>query len=902
MRGSTTRRQPLYLNGKADKRAYWRGTLQAGAEYALSPYSDMTVDNGATLDMNGFDNEVNTLSGSGTVENSASGTTVWLGVGVDDTPNETDHDTTFSGLLVDGTGQLALAKLGDDMLTLTGVNTYSGQTIVEDGSLNVTGSIADSPVTLAGGQVIDGPSPTSVATTVTLISDADPNNPPVYGDSVTFTATVSPTNSGYGTPTGTVDFYDEASGAESDPITLDTNGCATWTPSSPLGAGDHYIVATYTSDSGTFVGGTVGEFDQTVNPADTTTTVTASPSSTNYGDSLTITADVGASSPGNGTPTGSVEFWAGTTDLGGATLDAGTATWSGYADMACGIGVGASTITAVYGGDANFTGSQSTASLTVTSQNSTEQGTFCLFVGDDSGSASELWSITVGNNTYTAPGYGETGSADFTYAVGNCYDITLQHLGTDPAFLASPPSWGYPSGISGPNYDWDASVTEVGSSVPYWIDDPNSTAPVVGPWGGDQYHLLQQHIWDVIGDPDLTAGKTAYLYVPNINIDTDSNNDGTIDHATDDAVEDQSPGCYVAVHQSGASDLAEADISPLFASAPPASEDMAATLSATSGISVYADAAGTQLLFGPGGSQTWTTMGDIPSKVYVAGVNSGSATLTWTLCAQGNTIGSDSVNYTVRQLQLYLTDAENPNGINVTANGVTPAGVEVGETVTLTAKINGNPVEVGWMSPDAGDAIGSYDPYGSSSELVPLTLSGEPQSSITFEWVASGVLYMSATYGGGTPVATAYFVVRAPDVTVTATPTPPAAVQTNPGTLVGGTVTVVKAITVGSYPAYVSYVDMEYLAWNGSTPDGWQVPASPRPQATSLRLPSCLGAQRRGFKAPESTSPLVSRRGWTADSQHTVKRTPPGSRPWSMPKVPRPGTSRAYFSATPLAA
>ena len=47
--------------------------------------------------------------------------------------------------------------------------------------------------------------------------------------------------------------------------------------------------------------------------------------------------------------------------------------------------------------------------------------------------------------------------------------------------------------------------------MPYWIDDPNSTAPVVGPYGGDQYHLLQQHIWNVIGDPDLTVGKTAYL-------------------------------------------------------------------------------------------------------------------------------------------------------------------------------------------------------------------------------------------------------------------------------------------------------------------------------------------------------------------------------------------------------
>ena len=46
----------------------------------------MTVDNGAALDMNGFDNEVNTLSGGGTaVENSAAGTSVWLGVGNDAT-------------------------------------------------------------------------------------------------------------------------------------------------------------------------------------------------------------------------------------------------------------------------------------------------------------------------------------------------------------------------------------------------------------------------------------------------------------------------------------------------------------------------------------------------------------------------------------------------------------------------------------------------------------------------------------------------------------------------------------------------------------------------------------------------------------------------------------------------
>ena len=40
------------------------------------------------------------------------------------------------------------------MLTLTGTNTYSGQTTVEDGILNVTGSIANSQVELAGGYII----------------------------------------------------------------------------------------------------------------------------------------------------------------------------------------------------------------------------------------------------------------------------------------------------------------------------------------------------------------------------------------------------------------------------------------------------------------------------------------------------------------------------------------------------------------------------------------------------------------------------------------------------------------------------------------------------------------------------------------------------------------------------
>ena len=335
----------------------------------------MTVDNGATLDMNGFDNEVNTLSGSGTVENSASGTTVWLGVGVDDTPNETDHDTTFSGLLVDGTGQLALAKLGDDMLTLTGVNTYSGQTIVEDGSLNVTGSIADSPVTLAGGQVIDGPSPTSVATTVTLISDADPNNPPVYGDSVTFTATVSPTNSGYGTPTGTVDFYDESTETDLGQGTL-SDGVFTLQTSS-LDAEDHYITATFTPDTNSiFITSASDPLDQEVGPETTSTAVTVFDSTQNqstnsptYSDQLTFTATVSPTVSGMAIPAidgegnaETVDFQDQTTgqDLGTVALTANSDGTASAVFQTSDLALGSHTIIAIYSGDDNFASSAST--------------------------------------------------------------------------------------------------------------------------------------------------------------------------------------------------------------------------------------------------------------------------------------------------------------------------------------------------------------------------------------------------------------------------------------------------------------------------------------------------------------------------------------------------------------
>jgi trimeric autotransporter adhesin len=97
----------------------------------------------------------------------------------------------------------------------------------------------------------------------------------------------------------------------------------------------------------------------------TSTTVKSSATSSSFGQSVTFTATV---VPDGGTPTGSVTFKDGTTSLGSAVTisSAGVATFASST-----LSVGTHTITAVYGGDSNFTGSTSSAVSQVVSQATT---------------------------------------------------------------------------------------------------------------------------------------------------------------------------------------------------------------------------------------------------------------------------------------------------------------------------------------------------------------------------------------------------------------------------------------------------------------------------------------------------------------------------------------------------
>ena len=186
------------------------------------------------------------------------------------------------------------------------------------------------------------------ATTTTVTASAVTS---VFGQSVTFTATVGAKAPGDGTPGGTVTFYDGHTVLGT--CTLDGNRQATITTSALIGA-NHPIKADYSGDT-SFVKG-YGTWKQKVAPATTTTVIVPSMTSSVFGQSITLTATVSVTGLGAGTPTGTVTFVDGRTKLGYGTLNAsGQFVLSTSALLA-----GNHTITAQYKATKNFAASTGT--------------------------------------------------------------------------------------------------------------------------------------------------------------------------------------------------------------------------------------------------------------------------------------------------------------------------------------------------------------------------------------------------------------------------------------------------------------------------------------------------------------------------------------------------------------
>jgi autotransporter-associated beta strand protein len=230
-------------------------TLQVGSLAAVPAASDVTVNVGCTLDLNGFPTSIGTLSGTGLVTNDNNLFAATLSLGGD------DSSSTFLGAIRDGIGLvggspplIALNKIGAGILTLSGNNSYSGSTVVSTGTLRVGSSRAlpaTSDVIVDGTLDLDG-----LSNTIGALSGSG-----IVTDSVrmasTLTLVVGATNSsgvfagGIQNGSGTVALTKIGTGTEI------LSGTSTYSGATTVSAGTLEVDGKVSSDVAV-VGGTLG--------------------------------------------------------------------------------------------------------------------------------------------------------------------------------------------------------------------------------------------------------------------------------------------------------------------------------------------------------------------------------------------------------------------------------------------------------------------------------------------------------------------------------------------------------------------------------------------------------------------------------------------------------------------
>ncbi len=261
----------------------------------------------------------------------------------------TARPITGTVTFTEGATVLGTASVNGGVATLSIPSLAVGShslTATYGGDNNFTGS--------AGGttQVIN---PIATTTTLTMAP-----NPSFAGQAIVLTATISPGVATALAITGTVTFSEGATVLGT--ATVSSGVAALSVP--PLAVGSHNLTATYSGEVN--FSGSAGNATQVVNPIPTTTTLTPAPNPSTYSQTIVLTARVAPTLTTSLTVSGSVTFADGGTVLGTATVSNGTATLQLPASAGQAfLTVGTHTITATYGGDANFSGSSDSKSQVV---------------------------------------------------------------------------------------------------------------------------------------------------------------------------------------------------------------------------------------------------------------------------------------------------------------------------------------------------------------------------------------------------------------------------------------------------------------------------------------------------------------------------------------------------------
>ncbi len=199
---------------------------------------------------------------------------------------------------------------------------------------------------------------TGTAITATLSSTA---SPAVVGRQVTLVAVVNPAAGGAGgtAPTGPVTFMDGNTVLGTSGLIVVSNRKVTMFSTSSLAAKTHSITAMY-AGGGKYAGSATNALVEKVNKVATSTALVNSTSSPVTGQSVPLTATITVTAPGGGIASGSVTFKDGRAALGtGSTAVVGGKLQAIFTTSS--LAVGTHSITAVYGGDANYAKSTSTA-------------------------------------------------------------------------------------------------------------------------------------------------------------------------------------------------------------------------------------------------------------------------------------------------------------------------------------------------------------------------------------------------------------------------------------------------------------------------------------------------------------------------------------------------------------
>ena len=267
-------------------------------------------------------------------------------------PSVIGQPVTFTAT-VTGTGGTPTGTVTfRDGTSAIGTSTLSGNTATFTTSTLVKGSHSITAVYSGDANFNSSTSPVLTqtvnkgSTTTTVTSSV---NPSASGQSVTFTATVSPISPASGTLGGIVTFRDGTTSIGTGTLSGNT---ATFTTSS-LAVGSHSITAVYAGNTN-FNTSTSPVLTQTVSTSSlpaSSTTVSSNVNPSVTGQAVTFTATVTGS---GGTPTGIVTFRDGTTSIGTGTLSGNTATFTTST-----LAVGTHSITAVYAGNVNFNTSTS---------------------------------------------------------------------------------------------------------------------------------------------------------------------------------------------------------------------------------------------------------------------------------------------------------------------------------------------------------------------------------------------------------------------------------------------------------------------------------------------------------------------------------------------------------------